>query len=94
MDGLKLTKAIREMEKATGAAAIPIVALTADALPETAATCLQNGMQDFLTKPIRLDALERILQEWLPEAMALRKPGEETASADAEASFNIATSEG
>jgi signal transduction histidine kinase/CheY-like chemotaxis protein len=73
MDGHKLTRAIRDLEKGSAAQPVPIIALTADALPETAATCRQNGMQDYLTKPIRLDALEQVLQDWLPSALVLRR---------------------
>ncbi|HVI51649.1 MAG TPA: ATP-binding protein [Candidatus Sulfotelmatobacter sp.] len=72
MDGLRLTRAIRQMEQETGQPPVPVIALTADALPETADTCLKNGMQDFLTKPIRLDALEQTLRVWLPAALTLR----------------------
>jgi len=72
LDGLRLTRAIRDLERETDVEPVPVIALTADALPETASTCLKNGMQDFLTKPIRLDALEQVLRDWLPAALALR----------------------
>ncbi|OIQ88071.1 sensor histidine kinase RcsC [mine drainage metagenome] len=73
-DGLTLARTVRDEERDGQRPPVPIVALTADALPETAALCLQNGMQDFLTKPLTLDGLERILADWLPAALALRRP--------------------
>lgn len=51
MDGVEATKAIRALPDTT-AATVPIVALTADAYPETRERCLVAGMNDYLTKPV------------------------------------------
>ena len=59
MDGLEATRRIR----ATGFAA-PIVALTADAMPEDAARCLAAGMQAHLGKPVRRAQLKELLQRF------------------------------
>jgi PAS domain S-box-containing protein len=56
LDGLAATKAIREL-----GSAIPIIALTADAMPDDRARCLAAGMNDYLQKPVRPDALEAAL---------------------------------
>ncbi|MGH8047079.1 MAG: response regulator [Chthoniobacterales bacterium] len=56
LDGLAATKAIREL-----GSNIPIIALTADAMPDDRARCLAAGMNDYLQKPIRPDALEAAL---------------------------------
>ncbi|MBD5803938.1 Sensor histidine kinase RcsC [Azoarcus sp. Aa7] len=64
MDGYSLTKAIREAED--GAARIPIVALTANALQGESRRALEAGMDDYLTKPVRLDVLGAHLERWLP----------------------------
>jgi two-component system, sensor histidine kinase len=55
MDGLAATRAIR----AQGGrfAALPIVALTANAFPEDVRICREAGMSDFLAKPLRKQAL-------------------------------------
>ena len=56
LDGLAATLAIREL-----GSAIPIIALTADAMPDDRARCLAAGMNDYLQKPVRPDALEAAL---------------------------------
>ncbi len=55
MDGYALTRALRASDGAN--AGIPIVALSASALPDQVHRCRDAGMDDFLAKPIQLDAL-------------------------------------
>src|SRR4029077_15232177 len=52
MDGVEATEKIREREKATGGH-IPILALTAHAMPGDRARCLSAGMDAYLVKPIQ-----------------------------------------
>ncbi|MBI1208609.1 MAG: response regulator [Azospirillum sp.] len=72
MDGFQLTETIRAIE-GDGRSRLPIVALTADALPGTEQRCLAAGMDGYLTKPIDSRALTATLQKFLPEAAALRR---------------------
>jgi len=72
MDGFALTAEIRKREAGTGRK-LPIVALTADALPGTEQRCLAAGMDGYLTKPIDSKALTAALETWLPGAAALRQ---------------------
>jgi PAS domain S-box-containing protein len=65
MDGLAATRQIRSWERETGRSSLPIVALTANAFEEDGQRCLAAGMDDFLTKPIHLQALSRVLVKWL-----------------------------
>jgi CheY-like chemotaxis protein len=65
MDGLSATRAIRATERTSGRHVI-VVALTANALDGDREACMDAGMDDFLTKPLQLDALRDILTRWLP----------------------------
>jgi PAS domain S-box-containing protein len=66
MDGLDATRAIREAERITGRHVI-IIALTANVLEGDREACTEAGMDDFLAKPLKLDALRATLAHWLPE---------------------------
>ncbi len=65
MDGLEATAAIRRHEAGTGRR-IPIVALTAHALAGQRERCIAAGMDDFLAKPLTLDALKVALGRLRP----------------------------
>ena len=66
MDGYDATAAIRAWEAETGRAPMPIVAVTAHALPEDRARCAAAGMNGFLPKPLRREPLEATLARFLP----------------------------
>jgi CheY-like chemotaxis protein/HPt (histidine-containing phosphotransfer) domain-containing protein len=76
MDGLSATAAIRERERSRGRGErLPIVALTANALKGDRERCLEAGMNEFLTKPIRKEALAEVLRQWMPPTPgAVREP--------------------
>ncbi len=61
MDGLQATRLIRSMEGA--ASQVPIVALTAAGAVSDSQTCLDAGMNYFLSKPIRIDRLHAVLRD-------------------------------
>jgi PAS domain S-box-containing protein len=66
LDGIAATRAIREHEKQrTIADFIPIIALTASVLPDDRRSCLDAGMDDFLSKPIRKEDLAAMLERWI-----------------------------
>jgi diguanylate cyclase (GGDEF)-like protein len=71
MDGYQATRAIRQQEAETGGH-MPIIAMTANSSPDDIEKALESGMDDFLAKPFRLDALRGRLQRWTgPEKEAL-----------------------
>ena len=73
MDGLEATRRIRALPEASGA--VPVVAMTADAMPEDVARCLAAGMNGHLAKPVSQAALfaivSRALAGDLPAAAAV-----------------------
>ncbi len=64
MDGFELTAAIRKEE--SGRSHIPIIAVTANAMSGEPQRCLDRGMDDYLSKPLRLEELKTVLEKWLP----------------------------
>jgi len=66
MDGFEATVHIREVHRSD----IPIVAVTADAMPADRDRCLQAGMNDYLAKPVELQRLSEVLAKWLPAPAA------------------------
>jgi two-component system, sensor histidine kinase len=65
LDGLEATRRIRVR---CAGRPLPIIAITANASMQDRAACLAAGMDDFLTKPIRVEALAGTLTKWLPAA--------------------------
>jgi len=65
MDGYEATERIRALEKG-GNHRTPIIALTANAMKEDEQKCRDIGMDDFLSKPLRREKLQEMLNRWLP----------------------------
>ncbi len=64
LDGVETTKLIRAQENGN-CRTVPIVALTANAISGVKEMFIDNGMNDFLSKPLELSELEAILVKWL-----------------------------
>lgn len=66
LDGYAATEAIRNIEHARGSRSrVPIVAVTAFALPSDRNYCIRKGMDDCLIKPLRKEMLIQALSRWL-----------------------------
>jgi PAS domain S-box-containing protein len=74
MDGFEATLAIRA-EEGGHAGHVPIVAMTAGAMVGDRDRCLAVGMDDYVSKPVKLAELERALSPWSPAADRPGRPG-------------------
>lgn len=63
MDGIEATQLIRKQEASQGFMRIPIVALTAHAMPGDKEKFLEAGMDDYLTKPLKKQVVLEKLRE-------------------------------
>ena len=92
MDGFALTKAIRKAE--VPGTRLPILAITANAMQGEAQRCLEAGMDDYLSKPLRLQELAPKLEKWLPlpdEALNLHEENHDSIAAHASPARATAT---
>lgn len=65
MDGYQATRAIRQREQQTALSThLPIIAITANAMPGDRERCLDAGMDDFLSKPFKFEQLLTTLKRW------------------------------
>jgi signal transduction histidine kinase len=82
MDGYETTKHIRTLElekqekeerelkkksQSTSSPSIKIIGLTANAMEGDRAKCIEAGMDDYLSKPVRIERLGQAIAKWLPE---------------------------
>jgi len=64
MDGFAATDAMRELEK-TRDGHTPIIALTANAMQGDVEKCRAAGMDDYMSKPVKIQDFRQILSKWL-----------------------------
>jgi signal transduction histidine kinase/CheY-like chemotaxis protein/HPt (histidine-containing phosphotransfer) domain-containing protein len=70
MDGFEATRQIRQREAHARQSATPIIAMTALAMEGDRERCLEAGMDDYISKPIKSKAVLDILQKYCPEDLA------------------------
>jgi CheY-like chemotaxis protein len=63
MNGYTTTRIIRKMQ--TSQSKIPIIALTADAMKGDKERCLDAGMNNYISKPFKLEEIEAALKEYV-----------------------------
>lgn len=71
MNGFQATRHIRDGEASSGRHQV-VIAFTASAMAEDSKRCFDAGMDDYLAKPYKARDLLRIVEEWLPWAVASR----------------------
>jgi CheY-like chemotaxis protein len=59
MDGLEATRLLRQARHP-----VTIIAMTANAMPEDEAMCREAGMNDYLSKPIKVEDLNSMIEKW------------------------------
>jgi CheY-like chemotaxis protein len=64
LDGFEATRQIRRRDGS--ARQTPVIALTADVMPDCRERCLEAGMNDYITKPVKVETLDMALSKWLP----------------------------
>ncbi len=77
MDGLEATRQIRAWEQNNGQH-IPIIAMTAHALPRDRERCLESGMDDYITKPLEPRVLLNVLDRWTQNSLSEKENSTET----------------
>ncbi|KMS54800.1 chemotaxis protein CheY [Novosphingobium barchaimii LL02] len=63
MDGLTATRAIRQDPRWTK---LPVIALTAKAMPDDQERCIESGANDYMAKPLDVDKLLSLVRVWMP----------------------------
>lgn len=65
MDGFEATRSIRSWEREHGVGRAPIIAMTAHAIAGYREQCLEQGMDDYLSKPLKKDLLLQTVRRYL-----------------------------
>ncbi len=73
-DGFVATRDIRALEAANESPRIPIIALTANAMRGDRERCLSAGMDDFVSKPFRVEELRNALVRWMDREHGRQRP--------------------
>ncbi len=71
MDGYEATATIRRIEGEMRHT--PIVAMTANALKEDYQRCIDSGMDDYISKPVQISDINRVLSRWLVQQKSVSK---------------------
>jgi CheY-like chemotaxis protein len=64
MDGFEATHEIRDKESKVLNHSVPIIAMTANAMQGDREKCIESGMDDYLTKPVKKEDLADMIEKW------------------------------
>jgi signal transduction histidine kinase/DNA-binding response OmpR family regulator len=85
-DGYQVAMDIRRRERERGHKRMVIIAITASVATEDRARCFEAGMDDYFSKPVRLEQLATMLKSWLPvvagESSETERPAENEGDTD------------
>ena len=65
MNGFEATAMIRDPTSSVRSHSVPVIAMTAHAMKGDQETCLEAGMDDYIPKPVKPSALQRVLEKYL-----------------------------
>ncbi len=74
LDGFETTELLRAREAATGRTRVPVVALTAHVIGEKATRWRTCGMDDYISKPFRMETVHACLTRWIGQAAVALPP--------------------
>jgi len=80
MPGLAGNETTRRMRRLPGGASLPIVFLTAKAMPGDREAALAAGASDYITKPVALDELLSVLSSWISPGQPGARDGDPVAA--------------
>jgi len=81
MDGYEATRHIRNSTELLSRSDIPIIAMTAYAMKEDREKCLNTGMNDYISKPVKPEIISRVIDKWLvdsPDTKTMSEKDQET----------------
>lgn len=74
MDGMEATARIRDPASGVRNHRVTIIAMTANAMQGDREKCLASGMDDYIAKPVTVEALNQMIRKWAPHGHQAEQP--------------------
>jgi len=91
MDGYEATGVIRNPASGVVNNTIPVIAMTAHAMTGDRERCLSAGMDDYVTKPIKMDSMSAVLNKWLTQYSVIKDEPVEVRESEPDPVFDRAS---